>query len=218
MSFRNALLLSAASFALFSGAAQAADLLVSAAPEQAVASSNWDGFYAGIFGGYAAGTLTTTDNFVTSPYEEDYSGYLVGLQAGYNFTLSDNVVGGFSVDIAYNNGATEDPSYVTTLAWSGSATARLGLDLGGIVPYLVGGIAVATAEITDAAGVPATDSQTHIGYTVGAGIEVALADSVSANLEYRYTGYGTKIYDLTNVTTGDLADHSVRAGVNYHFN
>ena len=218
LSFRNALLLSAASFALFSGATQAADLLVSAAPEQAVASSNWDGFYAGIFVGSAAGTLTTTDNFVISPYEEDYSGYLVGLQAGYNFTLSDNVVGGFAVDIAYNNGATDDPSYVAALAWSGSATARLGLDLGVFVPYALGGIAIADVEISDAAGVPATDSQTHVGYTVGVGIEVALADNLSANLEYRYTGYGTKIYDLTNVTTADLADSSVRAGLNYHFN
>lgn len=134
LSFRSALLLSAASLALLSGAAQAADLLVSAAPEQAAASSNWDGFYAGMFAGYAAGTLTTTDNWNTSPYEEDYSGYLVGLQAGYNFTLSDNIVGGFAVDVAYNNGATEDPSYVTTIGWSGSATARLGLDLNGVVP------------------------------------------------------------------------------------
>lgn len=216
MSFRSALLLSAASLALLSGAAQAADLLVSAAPEQAAASSNWDGFYAGMFAGYAAGTLTTTDNWNTSPYEEDYSGYLVGLQAGYNFTLSDNIVGGFAVDVAYNNGATEDPSYVTTIGWSGSATARLGLDLNGVVPYLLGGIAFANAEITDSADF--TDSQSHIGYTVGAGIEVALADNVSANVEYRYTGFGTKIYNLDNVTTGDLADSSVRAGLNYHFN
>lgn len=216
LSFRNAVLLSAASFALLSGAAQAADLLVGAEPAPAVSSSSWDGFYAGIFAGYAQGTLTTTDNFVISPYEEDYKGYLVGLQGGYNFTLSDNVVGGFAVDIAYNNATTEDPSYVATIGWSGSATARLGLDLGGIVPYALGGIAVANVEVADSPGV--TDSQTHVGYTVGAGLEVALTDAVSANLEYRYTGFGTQIYELTNVTTADLADHSVRAGVNYHFN
>jgi len=216
LSFRNALLASAASFALLSGAAQAADLLISAAPEQAVASSNWDGFYAGMFAGHASGTLTTTDNFVTSPYEEDYSGYLVGLQAGYNFTLSDNVVGGFAVDVAYNDATTEDPSYVATVGWSGSATARLGLDLGGIVPYALGGISVASVEIADFPA--ATDTQTHVGYTVGAGVEVALADAISASVEYRYTNFGTQIYDLTNITTAELADHSVRAGVNYHFN
>ncbi|MGN6487018.1 MAG: outer membrane protein [Devosia sp.] len=217
MSFRNAVLLSAASFALLSGAAQAADLLVAAEPAPAVASSSWDGFYVGIFGGYAQGTLTTTDNFLpVSPYEEDYAGYLVGLQGGYNFTLSDNVVGGFGVDIAYNGAATEDPSYVVRIGWSGSATARLGLDLGGIVPYALGGIALANVEVADFPA--ATESHTHVGYTVGAGIEVALTDAVSANLEYRYTGFGTQIYDLTNITTGDFADHSVRAGVNYHFN
>ncbi|MDC9823750.1 porin family protein [Devosia sp. ZB163] len=217
MSFRNALLLSAASFALFSGAAQAADLLVSAAPEQAVASSNWDGFYAGIFAGYAAGDLTTTDNFlIISPYEAEYAGYLVGVQAGYNFHLTDNVVGGYSVDIAYNSASSDNDSYAIALDWSGSVTSRIGLDLNGIVPYALGGIAATTASVTDGSNV--TETQTHIGYTIGAGVEVALADSVSANLEYRYTSFGTKIYDLVNVTTADFADHSIRAGVNYHFN
>lgn len=217
MSFRSALLLSAASLALLSGAAQAADLLVSAAPEQAAASSNWDGFYAGMFAGYAAGDLTTTDNFLpTSPFEAEYAGYLVGVQAGYNFHLNDNVVGGYSVDIAYNSASSDNSSYDIALDWSGSVTSRLGLDLNGFVPYVLGGITATTASVTDFPA--ATESQTHIGYTVGAGIEVALADSVSANVEYRYTGYGTKIYSLTNITTADFVDHSVRAGLNYHFN
>lgn len=217
MSFRNALLASAASFALLSGAAQAADLLVSAAPEQAVASSNWDGFYAGMFAGYAAGDLTTTDNELdVSPYTAEYDGYLVGIQAGYNFHLTDLVVGGYSVDIAYNSASSVNDSYDIDLAWSGSVTSRLGLDLGGIVPYVLGGISVASIEIADYPAV--TDTQTHIGYTVGAGVEVALADAISANVEYRYTDFGTQINELTNVTTANFADHSVRAGVNYHFN
>ena len=46
----------------------------------------------------------------------------------------------------------------------------------------------------------------------------ALADdNLSVNAEYRYTNYGTQIYELTHVTTAEFADHSVRAGINLHF-
>lgn len=223
MSFRNALLLSAASFALFSGAAQAADLLVSAAPEQAVAASNWDGFYVGIFGGFAAGTLTTTDNILlpNSPVSEDYEGYLLGLQGGYNFHLSDNVVGGFSVDAAYNGAATEYQSYDLAVDWSGSATARIGIEMGSFVPYVLGGISVASASLQDRTTVPGpqSDQKFHTGYVLGVGGEISLTENVAANLEYRYTNYGTQIYeDLLHPTTGELADSSVRGGLNFRFN
>ena len=59
--------------------------------------------------------------------------------------------------------------------------------------------------------------RTHIGYTVGLGVAAMVADNLSVNAEYRYTNYGTQIYDLTNVTTAEFADHSVRAGLNLHF-
>jgi opacity protein-like surface antigen len=53
---------------------------------------------------------------------------------------------------------------------------------------------------------------------LGAGIEVPVVSNVSINLEYRRTDYGTPIYSLTDITTGNFVDNSVRAGVNYHFN
>ena len=208
--------LATALFAGFSGASLAADLyLEEAAPVVAESASGWEGFYAGIFAGYSSGTLTTTDNFVTSPYEEDYADYMVGLQAGYNFYLSDEIVGGFAADIAYNAAETDDPSYVTSFGWTGSATARLGLDLGVMMPYALAGVSFAGADVADFPAVE--DSQTHIGYTVGLGVAAMVADNLSVNAEYRYTNYGTQIYDLTNVTTAEFADHSVRAGLNLHF-
>jgi outer membrane immunogenic protein len=208
--------LATALFAGLSGAALAADLyLEEAAPVVVESASGWEGFYAGIFGGYSSGTLTTTDNFVTSPYEEDYEGYLVGLQAGYNFYLSDEIVGGFAADIAYNTAETDDPSYVTSFGWTGSATARLGLDLGILMPYALAGVSFAGADVADFPAVE--ESQTHIGYTVGLGVAAMVADNLSVNAEYRYTNYGTQIYDLTHVTTAEFADHSVRAGLNLHF-
>lgn len=215
--FFKTLLVPAVLVAGLAGAANAADLIIDdVAVAPAAATSNWDGFYIGIFGGYSSGTLTTTDNKVISPYEEDYDGYMLGVQAGYNFHLTDDVIGGFAADIAYNGAETEDPSYVTSFGFSGSATARLGLDLGPIMPYALAGISFASAEIADYPGV--TESNLHIGYTAGVGVAAMVTDSVSINAEYRYTNFGTQIYDLTNVTTGEFADHSIRGGLNLHFN
>lgn len=212
-------LAAAALFAL-AGTAAAADLdiAVPAAASDAAASS-WDGFHVGFFGGLAAGTMTSTDNWLMiSPYSEDYEGYLLGVQAGYNFHLSDNVVGGFSVDLAYNGAATEDLSYALGVDYSGSATARIGLEIGGFVPYVLGGISFASASLEDKAAPRVLDEQFHTGYVLGVGGEVALTDNLAASLEYRYTNYGTQIYELYDITTGELADSSVRGGLNFRFN
>jgi opacity protein-like surface antigen len=210
------IIVAATILALGAGAASAAGLVVD--PIATDTTSNWDGFYAGIFGGGAKGVLTTTDNFVKSPYTEDYAGFLLGLQAGYGFHLSDKVVGSFGVDAGYNAGATTDPSYTTRINWSAAATARLGLDLGVVTPYALAGIAAANATITDLGGPNITDSQNHFGYTIGAGLEVALMQNLSVNVEFRHTDYGTSIYTLTDTTTADLTDNSIRAGLSYHFN
>jgi outer membrane immunogenic protein len=183
------------------------------------AASDWDGFYVGVFGGYAQGTVTTTDNdLLTSPFDESYEGYLLGVAAGYNFTLSDNVVGGFQADLAFNNAATEYDSYDIAVDYSGSLTARVGLDLGGFVPYALGGISFASASVTDRnVPTPVTDDAFHAGYVLGVGGEVSLTENLAANLEYRYTNYGTQIYDLADVTSAELADSSVRGGLNFRF-
>lgn len=82
------------------------------------------------------------------------------------------------------------------------------------MPYLTGGLAVANATREAFT----TDTQTHIGWTVGAGVDVAVADNVSLNLEYRYSDYGSKVYGTGGTApTVDLTSHAVRAGVNFHF-
>ena len=202
----------------FTAAATAADLYLDAPVVTDTAISDWEGFYVGVFGGFAAGTVTTTDNFNTSPFEEDYEGYLVGLAAGYNFRLSDMIVGGLQADVAYNDASPVDdtPSYDVSVDWSGSVTTRIGLDIGGFVPYALGGISFASASIED--GASQTDEGMHVGYVLGVGGEVMLTEAISANLEYRYTNYGTQIYeDLANVTSAELADSSIRGGLNFRF-
>jgi outer membrane immunogenic protein len=207
--------------ALGATAATAAGVVVDPTATDTAATTNWDGFYAGVFGGYAAGTMVTSDPVLHSFNRPlDYSGYLLGVQTGYNFTLGGPLVGGVSVDVAYNNGYASDDSYTPDLMWSGSATARVGVDIYNVVPYLVGGVAFARASNTDRhnGGPGVTDTQTHVGYTVGTGIEFPLAGNVSANVEVRHTDYGQKTYNLANQTYESLSDNSARVGLNYHFN
>jgi len=209
--------IAAATVAGLSTAATAADLIVDTPVASAPAVSDWDGFYVGVFGGYAKGVLTTTDNLLPiSPYDENYEGYLLGVQGGYNFHITDNIVGGFSTDIAFNNAEADEPSYALSIDWSGSATARIGIEMGSVVPYVLGGISAASASIKDMSVAPA-DQQVHAGYVLGVGGEVSLTENVSANVEYRYTNYGTKIYDLYNPTPAELVDSSVRGGLNFRF-
>ena len=95
--------------------------------------------------------------------------------------------------------------------WDGSVRGRLGVDLDGILPYAEAGVAF--ANVTDS-NVDGDFSNTHTGWTAGAGVEFKVADPLSLNLEYRYTDYGTQTYD--NDTVG-LTDNTVKAGLNYHF-
>ncbi len=221
MRFSSMFLVAASALAIVTGTAQAADLQIPAAPVVPTPTSSWDGPYIGVFAGYTAGTITATDPFL-SPETNSvyYNGWQLGVQGGYNFHITGDIVGGFGADIAWSNASGSDSnSYATSLDWTGSVTGKLGVDVGNLVPYLVGGVAITNASLTDGAVPPVTDSQTHVGYTAGAGLEYAISDNISADVEYRYTDYGTSsnTYALANQTYNvNLHDNAIRIGLNFH--
>ena len=63
-----------------------------------------------------------------------------------------------------------------------------------------------------------SDRKTAVGYTVGAGAETFVANNITARLEYRYTDYGHKDFDLDsgNISRG-YDEHSVKVGIGYKF-
>ena len=66
---------------------------------------------------------------------------------------------------------------------------------------------------------PISESQTRLGWTVGAGLEKKFNRNWSAKLEYIYIDFGSRTYfggtpEQTGVT---FRDHIVRAGINYQF-
>ncbi|MBN9363410.1 MULTISPECIES: outer membrane protein [unclassified Devosia] len=197
-----ALLSGVAGLALVSGA-QAADLIIDqpAAGVVEAASGNWDGLYVGAFVGGLGGTFEDE-----SSDEYDVSGWLAGVNLGANFTVADGIVLGVVGDVAWSNAENQD-NLPLSVDWTASLRGRLGFDGGSFLPYLTAGLAVAGGEIE---GI----NETHFGWTVGAGVEFAVADNISVDLLYRYSDYGTATY--SNEDFG-LTSHAVTVGLNFKF-
>ncbi len=221
------LLATAAAVGLMSSA-YAADLIIDEpAPVGVVdVSGSWDGAYIGVFAG--AGWGFADHNSGSPPgfpdgYDIDLRGWLIGVQVGANFTVGSGRVAGVVADAAWANiegdlvtgGA---PGTITqTIDWIGTLRGKLGFDGGAFMPYLTGGLAVAGAT-RHSSGTDVEDTQTHIGWTVGAGVDFAVSEDVSVNLEYLYADLGEKEYDTGGIPPPvDLSTHQIRVGLNWRF-
>src|SRR3954466_12440902 len=172
-------------------AASAADMAHRRMPAKAPAyvdqQYNWTGFYAGINGGYGFGNsewsaATGSNSFNTS-------GGLVGGTIGYNQQMGQLVVGvEGDVDASWIKGTTAaapcTTSCETSNSWIGTARGRIGYAFNRVMPYATAGAAFGDIKATPAGfgGV----SDTNVGWTAGAGVEVALAGRWSAKAEYLY--------------------------------
>ncbi len=214
-----ALLAGVASVSLAS-AATAADLIISEPAPIAIVDTpvggNWDGLFLGAFAGYGWGTLDLDDD--VADLDVDGEGWKLGVNAGYNFTVSEALVAGIVADVAWAdiNGEDADADLSYNTDWTGSIRGRLGIDAGAFLPYVTAGIAFANNTVTDTLD-DVEDSQLHTGWTAGAGVEFAVADNVSLDLQYRYSDYGTATYDLATETDFGLTSHAVTAGINFRF-
>jgi len=166
---------------------------------------NWTGFYVGGNAGWAWGSALGADP----------SGYLVGLQAGYNFQYASGLLAGIETDIAISGIDGSGGGLKFDLNYLGTVRGRLGYAMDRVLFYATGGLAYGRGEVTTAG---LSSREMHLGWAVGAGIETMLAPNVTARIEYLYTDLGRENYTTAAGTTRVGFDASiVRVGLNYKF-
>ncbi|CDX21605.1 31 kDa outer-membrane immunogenic protein [Mesorhizobium sp. ORS 3324] len=212
-------LILATAFVLATGAAYAADVLQEA---PVAASFDWTGAYIGVNAGGGWGTFKHTTN--TSPIEIDVSasGFLGGIQAGYNWQ-SGQVVYGVETDFQAAD-IKGDLSFPITILQTkvdrfGTLRGRIGFTPADrFMVYGTGGLAYGhfKTEINNGA---INGSKTKAGWTVGAGAEYAINANWTIKSEYLYTDLGKSdvITFGPNTLTDKIAFHTVRVGLNYKF-
>lgn len=179
-----------------------------AAPIEIVPASNWSGVYIGAFGGY------DWASFNAGGTDVDVDGWNGGAFAGYNWQNGPFVYGA-EVDAGFSGASTAVGADSIDRGVFGSLRGRLGYAADPFLIYGTGGLAVANAELSDATS---SDTNTHLGWTVGAGAEAMVTENIFGRLEYRYSDYGSKDYTLdTGTVSSGFSEHSVKAGIGLKF-
>lgn len=229
--------LAAASLVALSANAQAADLMrqrtsiPSAVLAPAPTVMPWTGFYVGAQIGYGFGGRfdTNTPAFgAAAPFSRNIgqpAGIFGGVVGGYDWQVN-NFVFGLAADMSVGDirrriiagGLIGTPSVTGQLQWEGTVRARAGVLVApDLLLYATGGLAFGQARVTVPAA-PLAQSNTHVGWTAGAGGEYRFSPNVSTFVEYRYTDLGRRnFFGIAPSLQAGYEGHSVRLGLNYRF-
>jgi opacity protein-like surface antigen len=224
--------------AVFATGASAADLTIPATPDKAIdmASTGWDGFYLGVNVG--GGRAHRSGTSILGPaggggptvgqWDYDLTGGLIGAQAGFNYTLTDNFLVGVEVsgDVANLHGNDYDVNLNpgggdSTYNWLAMATAKLGYSTGNFLVYVDGGYAMAGLNFNGSLG--CNFNETDGGFTAGVGASAKLTSNISADLSYHHVWFpdvnSTCTATFLPVTVQNTAPSMdlVKLGLNYHF-
>lgn len=208
----------------FSGAVFAADVI------DPTTSYDWSGFYLGVQGGYDFGSATHAFSNGAPSDNSNPQGIAGGVHAGYNWHAS-KILFGLEADAevagvngSFNNTTGGTSSGASHLYSDESLRLRLGLPIDRILPYVTGGVALGQVRFEGGpAGGPCCGfNSSPLGYTLGAGIDYAVSNNLSARLEYRFTDYGTSTGGLAPTFPSvsmptHLQTNAVMVGLSYKF-
>ncbi len=205
---------------------------------------SWAGPYAGFGVGLAHSKY---DLLSPKPSDLTSTGNSVNLaaQVGYNWAIGRAVLGG-EVDYAVQglsgsaNVNALNSAYSASSFWMVTARARLGTEVA--IPYLsnrwmiyaTGGAAISRISngycpnasvqcyirpTIDISGGWSDQGAVRTGWTAGGGLEVPLARTISAKVEYLYVDFGS--FGFTNgagLNEISFSEHILRTGVNFKLN
>ena len=207
-----------------------------AALMQPTSAFEWGGVYAGAEIGYALGK----DEWTLGPIVETFAprGAVGGLHAGYNWRKTNIVLGveadaGFAAqraEVRYRSvgiAGTAEAALRSEPGWRGALRFRAGYVRGASLAYVTGGVAAVRARRWGDLNVSlgrydftfeAEHAPVQLGWTLGAGLEYALAPNWTARAEYRYSDFGVAPWRAIDPDARHrLVDHALRIGASYHF-
>jgi outer membrane immunogenic protein len=183
---------------------------------------DWSGMYGGLQAGYALGH---DNNDVSGSFNENFQDFVGGLHVGWQ-SQSNSLVYGIEFDGEFsnldaNNSAGGDTASLDLDAIA-SARARFGVAADRLLVYATGGLALGIADYDISNGVADEGfGDTPVGFTVGAGLQYAFTDRMSARVEYRYTDLGKEKFPSAlfpgDTFTADYKFHAIRAGLSWQF-
>lgn len=216
-----------------------------------LAPFSWTGFYVGADAGYAWGKSKWRNNWSSAEplgpnqqyFDYDPDGAVLGGHVGYNYQFDGGFVVGAEIDAAGSwmkgdNVELQDPNGTINPAYSGnskvqfqgSGRLRLGYAYDRFLPYITGGVAVAHYKYGWDNNFPDSysDSDTRVGWTVGAGLEYAITDNWLVRAQYLYSDYGDDDHGDYHGSRGkigdgyaryniDLKTHTATIGISYKF-
>jgi outer membrane immunogenic protein len=196
---------------------------------------NWTGIYIGINGGYGTGNSNWSDGPVGTTGSFTTSGYLIGGSIGVNYQIGEYVFGiegdGDWTNLKGNSGTTcgaistvvpPPDGCQTQSGWLATVRGRVGYAFDRTLIYGTAGAAF--GNIQTGLNPPSTfDSSIEAGWTVGAGLEVALAQNWTAKVEYLFVdlpnGACTTVANCGGAAGSIVSfnENVIRAGVNFKF-
>jgi outer membrane immunogenic protein len=231
--------------------ALAADMAVKAPRAPAVQVYDWSGFYIGGNIGYGIGRNRGTDTllfpdgtvFASEIITQAPAGFIGGGQMGANWQTGRWVLG---VEGDWQSADEKNSICVQTCSanigvlnysvalsqridWLSTLRGRLGYADGGFLWYVTGGGAWGDVTSSDVGSngplnFPAGFSHLLGGWSLGAGVETALAGNWTAKLEYLYVDLGSTTdsfvasnFNNVEIVNTSVRDNIVRLGLNYRW-
>jgi len=224
---RRFLLGAVAASLIIAGPAVAADLpeVVEVMDVVPVRTFSWTGAYVGVNAGYAWGSSDWDIN-PGADISMNPSGFIGGLQAGYQYQFDNGIVTGVEAGWQWlaANADTKCPNPAfnckTEANWIADVRAKLGYGMDRFLVYGAGGISFGDIH-TQARPNPGgfSKDETAVGWNIGAGVEYAVLDSVILGLEYKYTDLGDVSFKTGGTkVNNDVNFSTVSARVSYKFN
>jgi outer membrane immunogenic protein len=201
--------------------AEAADIARAPAPAtpSSYVVSAFDGLYVGGNVGYGFSTfdVNASDPLGSVSATQSASGFLGGVQLGYNKTFGPMLLG-LETDYQLSGISKTTNGIETSLPWFGTTRVRAGYLMSpNFLFYGTGGVAYSSAKISDAGysiNVPG------VGWVGGAGVEYAMGAGWSIGAEYLHVNLGgpSASVGVINGNAATSADADIgRAKINYKF-